>query len=65
MYTQLNKPIMKATKKMTITKEQVLKIERASRRIANIELDITTFKHKVHKTAKDYNRKESKKICWD
>jgi len=56
---------MKATKKMTITKEQVLKIERASRRIANIELDITTFKHKVHKTAKDYNRKESKKICWD
>jgi len=54
---------MKATKKMTITKEQMLKIDRAARRIANIENGIANFKHKVHKTAKDYNRQENKKIA--
>jgi hypothetical protein len=54
---------MKATKKMTITKEQMLKIDRAARRIANIENGIANFKHKVHKTVKDYNRQENKKIA--
>jgi len=54
---------MKAQKKMTITKEQLLKIDRAARRIANIENGISNFKHKVHKSKKDYNRQENKKIA--
>lgn len=52
---------MKANK-MKITKEQLLKIDRAARRNASIELGIPHFKHKTHKSKKDYNRKENKKI---
>jgi hypothetical protein len=54
---------MKAIKKMTITKEQMLKIDRAARRIVDIENGFGNFKHKVHKTKKDYNRQESKKLA--
>jgi hypothetical protein len=63
--TQLKTTIMKASTQMTISKEQLLKIDRAARRLADIELGIANFKHKAHKTAKDYNRKESKKIVWE
>ena len=53
---------MKANTKITITKEQLLNIDRAARRIAHIESGMGTFKHKAHKSKKDYNRQESKKI---
>jgi len=53
---------MKANTKITITKEQLLKIDRAARRIAYIESGMGCFKHKAHKSKKDYNRQESKKI---
>lgn len=53
---------MKENTKITITKEQLLKIDRAVRRIAHIESGMGTFKHKAHKSKKDYNRQEYKKI---
>ncbi len=49
----------------TITKGQQLTIDRAARRNADIEMGFTNFKHKAHKSIKDYNRKEAKKINWD
>jgi hypothetical protein len=49
-------------KKMTITKEQVLTIERAARREAEIEFGLRVNRHRVHKSKKTYNRQESKKI---
>lgn len=52
---------MKANK-MKITKEQLLNIDRAARRKADIELNVPHFKHKVHKSKKDYNRQTNKKI---
>ena len=45
------------TNKMKITKEQILKMQKAAGRNADIELGVPHFKHKVHKTAKDYTRK--------
>lgn len=48
----------------TMTREQIIKSERNARRQADIELGITTFKHKVHKSLKDYNRQQSKKVEW-
>lgn len=48
--------------KNKITKEQLLNIERASRRQVDIELGITRFKHKAHKMATDYNRSKNKRI---
>jgi hypothetical protein len=53
---------MKVNTKITITKEQLLTIDRAARRIAHIESGMGTFKHKAHKSKKDYNRQEYKKI---
>jgi len=55
----------RTNKKMTISKTQLITIEQAARRKVDIELGIGRFKHKAHKTAKDFNRKESKKIQWD
>jgi hypothetical protein len=48
----------------TLTREQQIKIERSARRQVDIEEGIPHFKHKVHKTAKTYNRSENKKIEW-
>jgi len=47
---------------MKITKEQVYTFERAARRNADIEMGTPHFKHKAHKTAKDYNRQKYKKF---
>lgn len=49
---------------MKITKEQLLKMDRAARRNAAIELNVPHFKHKVHKSKKDYNRQTNKKITY-
>jgi len=48
----------------SISKEQYLKIERSAKRQADLELGVPTFKHKVHKSVKDYNRQANKKIEW-
>ena len=52
-------------KNMKITKEQVYNIERTARREADIACGVPYFKHKPHKTAKDYNRKEGKRVDMD
>ena len=49
--------------KTKITKEQMLKIERAARREAEIEFGLRVNHHKVHKSKKAYNRQESKKLA--
>lgn len=41
---------------MKITKAQILKMEKSASRQANIELGVPHFKHKVHRTVKDYRR---------
>ena len=46
---------------MTLSKEDSLKMERAARRKADIELQTPHFSHKAHKTKKDYNRNEMKR----
>ena len=43
--------------KMKITKEQILIMERSARRNADIECGVPHFKHKAHKSLKDYKRK--------
>lgn len=50
---------------MKISKEQIIKIERASRREADIEFGIGAFKSKVHKSQKDYNRRENKRFSYE
>ncbi len=62
MYYQFKTQTMKA--KTKITKEQILVIERAARRIAEIENGLRINHKKVHKTAKDYNRQKFKKFDW-
>lgn len=52
-------------KSMKITIAQILIMERAVRRNVDIELGMTSFKHKVHKTTKQYNRKEGKQISYE
>lgn len=52
----------KSIKVGTITQKQILTMERATRRISDIENGVSNFKHKVHKSAKAYNRNENKKI---
>ena len=52
-------------KAMKITIEQIHTMERAVRRNVDIENGITNFKHKVHKTAKQYNRSKHKQIDID
>jgi hypothetical protein len=46
----------------TITKEQLLKGERKVRREIDIEQGFKPMGHKVHKSKKQYNRKENKKV---
>ena len=45
---------------MKITKSQILTMERTARRNTDIEFGITPFKSKVHKSKKEYNRKNFK-----
>jgi hypothetical protein len=46
---------------LKITKEQIMLMERAARRTANIESNVPHFKHKAHKSIKDYTRKPKHK----
>lgn len=49
---------------MKITKKQIHKIQRAVRRINEIELNVVRFvPTKVHKSKKHYNRKK-KELCF-
>ena len=52
-------------KALKITKEDVYKMERAARRNTEIELQLPRVKHSVHKSKKDYNRQQSKKIVFN
>lgn len=45
-----------------ITKEQIYKNERATRREIDIEEGFKPLSHAVHKSKKEYNRKENKRI---
>ena len=47
------------------SKDQMLKMSRAINREINLEASLNFSRHRVHKSAKDYNRKEAKKILWD
>jgi len=58
-----NQSIM--AKALKITKEDVYKMERAARRNTEIELQLPRVKHSVHKSKKDYNRQNSKKVMFD
>jgi hypothetical protein len=55
---------MKAKNKITITKEQIYSIEKSARRTADIECGIPHFKHKAHKSLKDYTRKPKHKKAY-
>lgn len=48
-----------------ITKEDIYKMERKARREAQIACGVPYFKHKAHKTAKDYNRQKAKRFDID
>jgi hypothetical protein len=50
--------------KMKISKEQVYTMERAARRTADIECNVPHFKHKAHKSIKDYTRKPKHKKAY-
>jgi hypothetical protein len=64
-YKQLEIMAKNKNKSMKITIAQILIMERAVRRNVDIELGMTSFKHKVHKTTKQYNRKEGKQISYE
>lgn len=49
----------------TISKEQFRKMEGQVRRNEFIASGLGAFKHKAHKSAKDYNRKREKKVIFD
>jgi hypothetical protein len=51
----------KKNKKLKITAEQIYTMERSARRQADIEMGVPFFKHKAHKSAKDYTRKPKHK----
>lgn len=46
----------------TITKKQILLMERKARRDSDIEQGFKPMGHSIHKTKKQYNRKENKQI---
>ena len=54
---------MKAIKKMTITREQQLKMERAISRTIEIESGMRINYNNVYKSKKYYNRQENKKLA--
>jgi hypothetical protein len=47
------------------SRDQQIKSERNARRQADIDLGISNFKHKVHKSLKTYNRNDNKRIRFD
>jgi len=49
--------------KTKITREQVLKMERAISRNIELENGMRINHHKVHKSKKAYNRQENKKLA--
>jgi len=51
-------------KKMKITKEQQIVMNKAISREIELENNLRINHHKVHKTAKDYNRQKYKKFEW-
>ena len=55
---------MKNTK-IKLTKEETLKMNRAASRQIQIESGFGFSRHRVHKSVKDYNRREGKKIIWE
>ena len=62
---QLKTTTMKTLTKITITKETQMVMNRAISREIELENNLRINHHKVHKSKKAYNRKESKKINWD
>jgi len=55
----------KSNKNMKITTEQIMVMNRKISRDIELENNLRINHHKVHKSKKAYNRKESKKINWD
>ena len=51
--------------KMKITKKQLITIEKAKNRRADIESGANRNHHRVHKSKKDYNRQKEKQVNWD
>ena len=49
--------------KTKITKDQLLKMERAISRNIELENGLRINQHKVHKSKKAYNRQESKRVA--
>jgi hypothetical protein len=47
---------------LTISKERMLKMERAARREADIQNQTPRVRHTIHKSKKDYNRQMNKKL---
>ena len=55
----------KSNKNMKITTEQIMVMNRKISRDIELENNLRINHHKVRKSKKAYNRKESKKINWD
>lgn len=53
---------MKQQKIGKLSKEQQMKMNRKIERELQIELGMNFNRHRVHKTKKDYNRQENKRI---
>lgn len=52
-------------KSIKITKGQIYNMQRATRRAEDIENGNMHFKHKVHKSPKQYNRREGKRVLFE
>jgi hypothetical protein len=50
---------------MKITKEQQIKMQKAASREQDLKRGWGNFKHKAHKSARDFNRKKEKKVVFD
>ena len=50
---------------MKISKEQIVKMERAARREADIQNQTARVRHVVHKSKKDYSRQDNKRMAKD
>ena len=52
-------------KKLTLTKETLLTIERTARRQVDIETGFKGCQHKAHRLKTDYNRSREKRVRFD
>jgi hypothetical protein len=52
-------------KPMKISKKQIIVMNKAISREIEIENNLRINHHKVHKSAKSYNRQRNKQINWD